>query len=84
MAFESSTDDKVEAHKRSSSIDSIEDILPAREHADQFAELPGIESTAASGATWLISITFPIGGLLVDEVEYNHELKECHHMLISH
>jgi SP family myo-inositol transporter-like MFS transporter 13 len=51
-------------HERSSSIDKIEDITTAREHADQIANLSGIEATAASKAAWLISMTVSLGGLL--------------------
>jgi SP family myo-inositol transporter-like MFS transporter 13 len=49
---------------RSDSIDKIEDISTAREHAEQIAQLSGIEATAASKAAWLISITVSLGGLL--------------------
>jgi SP family myo-inositol transporter-like MFS transporter 13 len=51
-------------HERSSSIDKIEDITTAREHADEIANLSGIEATAASKAAWLISMTVSLGGLL--------------------
>jgi SP family myo-inositol transporter-like MFS transporter 13 len=58
------TEKKLPLHERSSSIDKIEDITTAREHADQIANLSGIEATAASKAAWLISITVSLGGLL--------------------
>jgi SP family myo-inositol transporter-like MFS transporter 13 len=46
------------------SQEHIEDVSHAKEHADQLAELSGIEATAASKAAWLISITVSLGGLL--------------------
>ena len=61
MAFR---DEKKVDFTRSESIDKVEDISSAREHATQIAELSGIESTAASKAAWLISITVSLGGLL--------------------
>ena len=54
MAFR---DEKKVDFTRSESIDKVEDISSAREHAAQIAELSGIEATAASKAAWLISIT---------------------------
>jgi SP family myo-inositol transporter-like MFS transporter 13 len=65
MAYDSSNTKKVDVfNERSSSIDKIEDITTAREHADQIANLSGIEATAASKAAWLISMTVSLGGLL--------------------
>lgn len=55
------SDVKFESH---GSQDHIEDISNAKDHADQLAELSGIEATAASRAAWLISITVSLGGLL--------------------
>lgn len=57
-------DDKKVDPTRRDSIDKIEDITNAREHADQIAQLSGIEAEAASKAAWLISITVSLGGLL--------------------
>lgn len=57
-------DDKKVDPTRCDSIDKIEDITNAREHADQIAQLSGIEAEAASKAAWLISITVSLGGLL--------------------
>ena len=54
-------DVKLESH---ASQERIEDISHAKEHADELAELSGIEATAASKAAWLISITVSLGGLL--------------------
>ncbi|KAF2031750.1 putative transporter [Setomelanomma holmii] len=48
----------------SSSQEKIEDISNSKRHADELAELSGIEATAASKAAWLISITVSLGGLL--------------------
>ncbi|KAF2854699.1 myo-inositol transporter [Plenodomus tracheiphilus IPT5] len=64
MAFQDSTEKKASHLERSSSIDQIEDVSAAREHADQIALLSGIEATAASKAAWLISVTVSLGGLL--------------------
>lgn len=61
MAFR---DEKKVDFTRSESIDKVEDISSAREHAARIAELSGIEATAASKAAWLISITVSLGGLL--------------------
>lgn len=63
MAYDSKNEKKVDLG-RTTSIDKIEDISNAREHADQIAVLSGIEATAASKAAWLISITVSLGGLL--------------------
>lgn len=64
MSYDSKTDKKLDYNERSTSIDKIEDVSNAREHADQIAELSGIEATAASKAAWLISMTVSLGGLL--------------------
>lgn len=55
------SDVKFESH---ASQERIEDVSHAKEHADQLAELSGIEATAASRAAWLIAITISIGNLL--------------------
>lgn len=57
-------DVKLAAQASHASQERIEDISNAKEHADELAELSGIEATAASKAAWLISITVSLGGLL--------------------
>jgi MFS transporter, SP family, solute carrier family 2 (myo-inositol transporter), member 13 len=58
---------KADIREQRESTDKIEDISNAREHAEQIAQLSGIEATAASRAAWLISITVSLGGLLFGE-----------------
>jgi SP family myo-inositol transporter-like MFS transporter 13 len=55
------------------SQERIEDISHAKEHAEQLAELSGIEATAASKAAWLISITVSLGGLLFGTYHFEHK-----------
>lgn len=57
-------DVKLASQASHASQERIEDISNAKEHADELAELSGIEATAASKAAWLISITVSLGGLL--------------------
>jgi SP family myo-inositol transporter-like MFS transporter 13 len=70
MAQNSSDAKKVDILNERSSIDKIEDITTAREHAEQLVNLSGIEATAASRAAWLISMTVSLGGLLFGMYPY--------------
>jgi SP family myo-inositol transporter-like MFS transporter 13 len=85
MAYDSknekleSSDVKFESH---ASQERIEDISHAKEHADQLAELSGIEATAASKAAWLISITVSLGGLLFGTYLREREDLRTSHILL--
>jgi SP family myo-inositol transporter-like MFS transporter 13 len=61
------SDVKFESH---ASQERIEDVSHTKEHADEIAELSGIEATAASKAAWLIAITVSIGNLLFGMYRY--------------
>ena len=42
---------------------------------DELTELSAIESTAASKAAWLISITVSLGGLLFGTLDFRHRFQ---------
>jgi SP family myo-inositol transporter-like MFS transporter 13 len=67
------SDVKFDSH---ASQERIEDISNAKEHAEELAELSGIEATAASKAAWLISITVSLGGLLFGACIF--AISNCH------
>jgi SP family myo-inositol transporter-like MFS transporter 13 len=61
--------------KFDSSSDKIEKIDTVPDHHAAFIEeLSALESTAASKAAWLISITVSLGGLLFGITPHDHHL----------